>query len=226
MAYRFTTVVVLFLLAFTYLGFHLYQLQLVKGDYYYAQAESEQSSAASNNGNRGAIYFTDNNGNTLPAAIDQQFPLIYAVPTAVKNPATAAATFAPILDIPAATLKAIFSRPGDQYELLVNKADPAVAQKVDELNIPGVYTETEPERYYPLGASRRRCWDMSGPNASEHRRERKIRIGEYYNGLLDGASSTSGVGTDLTTTIDPNIQIEAEKILDDLVQSTARPAAT
>jgi cell division protein FtsI/penicillin-binding protein 2 len=70
MAYRFTTVVILLLLAFTYLGFHLYQLQLVKGGYYFAQAESEQSASASNNGNRGAIYFTDNNGNTLPAAID------------------------------------------------------------------------------------------------------------------------------------------------------------
>ena len=42
MAYRFTIIVAFFLLAFTYLGFHLYQLQLVKGDYYYAQAESEQ----------------------------------------------------------------------------------------------------------------------------------------------------------------------------------------
>ncbi len=49
MAYRFTIIVAFFLLAFTYLGFHLYQLQLVKGDYYYAQAESEQSAAASNN---------------------------------------------------------------------------------------------------------------------------------------------------------------------------------
>ena len=87
MAYRFTTVVILLLLAFTYLGFHLYQLQLVKGGYYYAQAESEQSASASNNADRGAIYFTDNNGNTLPAAIDQPFPVIYAVPTAVKNPA-------------------------------------------------------------------------------------------------------------------------------------------
>jgi len=85
MAYRFTIIVAFFLLAFTYLGFHLYQLQLVKGDYYYAQAESEQSAAASNNADRGAIYFTDNNGNTLPAAIDQEFPVIYAVPTAVKR---------------------------------------------------------------------------------------------------------------------------------------------
>jgi cell division protein FtsI/penicillin-binding protein 2 len=220
MAYRFTTVVVLFLLAFTYLGFHLYQLQLVKGDYYYAQAESEQSSAASNNGNRGGIYFTDNNGNTLPAAIDQPFPLIYAVPTAVKNPAATAETFAPILNISVAKLKAIFSRPGDEYELLVNKADPAVAQRVDSMNIPGVYTEFEPERYYPLGTTASQLLGYVGPNSSGTGESGKYGLEKYYNGLLDGASSTSGVGTDLTTTIDPNIQIEAEKVLDALVQST------
>ncbi len=178
MAYRFTTVVVLFLLAFTYLGFHLYQLQLVKGDYYYAQAESEQSSAASNNGNRGGIYFTDNNGNTLPAAIDQPFPLIYAVPTAVKNPATAAATFAPILNISAAKLKAIFSRPGDEYELLVNKADPAVAQKVHGAEHSRRIYRDGAGAILPAGRDRVSAPGICGPERVRHRPERKIRIGE------------------------------------------------
>jgi len=221
MAYRFSIIVGLLVLAFTYLGFHLYQLQLVKGDYYYAQAESEQSSAASNNANRGAIYFTDNNGNRLPAALDQEFPIIYAVPASVKDPATTAATFAPILNMPAATLKAIFSRPGDQYELLVNKADPAVAAKVTTLNVPGVDTEFEPERDYPLGDIASQVLGYVGPNASNTGESGKYGLEKYYNNLLEG-SSTSGSagGADLVTTIDPNIQIEAEKILDSLVSST------
>lgn len=221
MAYRFTIIVAFFLLAFTYLGFHLYQLQLVKGDYYYAQAESEQSAAASNNADRGAIYFTDNNGNTLPAAIDQEFPVIYAVPTAVKDPATTAATFAPILNMPLATLQKIFSRSGDQYELLVNKADPAVAQKVTALNVPGVYTEFEPERYYPLSTVASQVLGYVGPNASNTGESGKYGLEKYYNNLLEGNSSAGAAGgSDLTTTIDPNIQIEAEKILDNLVTTT------
>lgn len=220
MASRFTIIVVALVLAFAYLGFHLYQLQLVKGDYYYAQAESEQSAAASNNADRGAIYFTDENGNTLPVAIDQEFPLIYAVPTAVKDPATTAATFAPILDMPATTLQAIFSRPNDEYEPLVNKADPSVAQEVTNMNVPGVYTEYEPERYYPLGTVASQVIGYVGPNASNTGESGKYGLEEYYNGLLSGASSTSGVGQDLVTTIDPNIQIEAEKVLDNLVSST------
>jgi cell division protein FtsI/penicillin-binding protein 2 len=220
MAYRFTIIVAFFLIAFTYLGFHLYQLQLVKGDYYYAQAESEQSAAASVNADRGAIYFTDNNGNTLPAAIDQEFPVIYAVPTAVKDPATTAATFAPILNMPVATLQAIFSRPGDQYELLINKADPTVAQKVTAVNAPGVYTEFEPERYYPLSTIASQVLGFVGPNASNTGESGKYGLEKYYNGLLEGNSSNGAGGSDLVTTIDPNIQIEAEKILDDLVANT------
>ena len=220
MAYRFTTIVVLLVLAFAYLGFHLYQLQLVRGGYYYAQAESEQSAAASNNANRGAIYFTDSNGNTLPAAIDQPFPIIYAVPTAIKDPSTTAATLAPILGMPVSTLKAIFSRPHDQYELLINKADPTVAAKVEALNIPGVYTQFEPERFYPLSTVASQVLGYVGPNPSGAGESGHYGLEGYYNSLLEGASSTSGVGQDLTVTIDPNIQIEAEKILDNLVQTT------
>jgi len=219
MAYRFTTIVVLLLLAFTYLGFHLYQLQLVKGDYYYAQAASEQSSAASNNGNRGAIYFTDNNGNTLPAALDQPFPLIYAVPTAVKNAASTSATFAPILGMSASTLKAIFSVRGSIRT--VNKQSGSVGgTEVTDLNIPGVYTEFTPERYYPLSTVASQVLGYVGPNASNTGESGKYGLESYYNNLLEGNGSTGGVGTDLTVTIDPNIQIEAEKILDNLVQTT------
>ena len=65
----------------------------------------------------------------------------------------------------ASTLKSIFSRPGDQYELLVNKADASVAAKITELNVPGVYTEFEPERYYPLSTVASQVLGYVGPNA-------------------------------------------------------------
>jgi cell division protein FtsI/penicillin-binding protein 2 len=102
----------------------------------------------------------------------------------------------------------------------VNKADPAVAQKVDDLKLPGVYTELEPERYYPLSTVASQVLGYVGPNASNTGESGHYGLEGYYNGLLEGASSTSGVGTDLTVTIDPNIQIEAEKILENLVSQT------
>jgi cell division protein FtsI (penicillin-binding protein 3) len=220
MAYRFSIIVVILVAAYAFLGFHLYQLQLVKGGYYYAKAETELSASESNNANRGAIYFTDAGGNQLPAAIDQEFPIIYAVPTAVKTPEQTAETFAPILGMSVSALEAIFAKPNDQYELLINKADPTVADKVTALNIPGVYADYEPERYYPLGPIASQVLGYVGPNTANNGESGKYGLEEYYNSLLEGSSSSGGAGgSDLTLTIDPNIQIEAEKVLDNLVTS-------
>ena len=219
MASRSTVVVFSLVGAYALLAFHLYELQMVKGGYYYAKAETELAASASNNGNRGAIYFTDENGNTLPAAIDQEFPVIYADPAVIKDPAQAAAQVAPVLGVPVAQLVATFSRK-DQYELLMNKASSSVAQAIEALNIPGVITDFEPQRYYPLGPIASQVLGFVGPNATNVGESGKYGLEEYYNGLLEG-SSTGGspVGQDLTTTIDPNIQIEAEKVLDNLVTS-------
>src|ERR1700679_1252371 len=99
MQYRFSIIVSLLVIAFVFLGFHIYQLQLVKGGYYFAKAQSEESASQSSNANRGTIYFTDKNGVTLPAALDEPFPYIYAVPASIKDPTQTAETFAPILNM-------------------------------------------------------------------------------------------------------------------------------
>ena len=213
MAYRFAIVIAFLVGAYALLAFHLYQLQIVKGDYYYARAASEADAAASASGSRGSISFTDLNGNLLPAAVEQPFPYIYAVPTAIEDPQEAANTIAPILNLPnmpASTLINIFSRKGDSYELLERKADASVAQAVTDANIKGVYADTEPDRFYPLGTVASQVLGYVGPNANSTGESGFYGIEQYYDSELSA-------GQDIQLTIDPNIQIEAEKILDDLV---------
>ncbi|MDR3581745.1 MAG: penicillin-binding protein 2 [Candidatus Pacebacteria bacterium] len=197
-------------MAYGFLVFHLYQIQLVKGGYYLARAQSELSGSGDASANRGAIYFTDDKGSTLPAAVNQQSPVIYAVPSAIKNPTTTAAAVAPIVDIPAATLVKLFSKPNDQYELLVKKADQSIADKITALDITGVVADHEPERFYPLGKTASQVLGYVGPSASSNAQIGHYGIEGFYNIQLQDAS-------DITLTIDPNVQIEAEKILDDLV---------
>lgn len=220
MAYRFSIIVSGLVIAFAFLAFHIYQLQLVKGGYYYAKAQSELEASQSNNADRGTIYFTDKNGVESAVALDQQFPIIYADPTAIKDPTQTAEAVAPILNMTVAALTKVFSTPNDQYELLVNKADPASAQKITDLNMPGVYQDFEEERYYPLSTVASQVLGYVGPNASNNGESGHYGVEGYYNNLLEGTSSNGGVGgTDLQLTIDPNVQIEAEKILDQLVTS-------
>jgi len=215
MAHRFAIVIGCLVLAYAVLGFHLYQLQLVKGGYYYAKAEAQTVASEGASGDRGAIYFTDNKGNTLPAALDEQFPVIYAVPSAIADAQEAANTVAPILGMPVSTLTTIFSRTNDQYELLERKASPAAAQQITDLNLKGVYADFEPERSYPLGPIASQVLGYVGPNATNGGESGHYGVEGFYNSTLVGTSSAPG--SDLTLTIDPNIQIEAEKVLDALV---------
>ena len=220
MAYRFSLIIGGIILAYGVLVLHLYQLQLVKGDYYLAKADSEALSAEGTDGNRGTIYFTDENGVELPAAINKEFPIIYAVPTAIEDPQEAANTLAPILNMPVSTLENIFSRHNDSYELLVHKADQGVASQVADLDLKGVYSDFENDRYYPLGPVASQVLGYVGPNAQNTGESGHYGLESLYNSVLVGSAtsdSASAGGGDLQLTIDPNIQIEAEKVLDDLV---------
>ncbi len=210
MAYRFSIIVAALVIAYGFLTFHLYQVQLVKGGYYLAEAQSEISGSGSAEASRGSIYFTDNNGNAFPAAVNQNFPVIYAVPASIKNPAAAAASVSPILGIPVTALTKLFSKPNDQYELLENKADQSVADQITKLNITGVVADYEPGRLYPLSTVASQILGYVGPNTSNN------GVSGYY-GVEGFYNETLADGSDLTLTIDPNIQIEAEKVLDDLV---------
>ncbi len=210
MAYRFSILIGLFALAYGALGFHVYNLQVDKGDYYLAKAESQAAAAASASGARGAISFAGENGVLLPAAVERQFPIIYAVPAAIADPPEAAREASPVLGMPAATFEDIFSKPNDQYELLARKADPSVAQKITDLNLKGLYADYLPDRYYPLGPVASQVLGYVGPDATTNSESGHYGVESYYNSAL-------AAGTDVNLTIDPNIQIEAEKVLDDIV---------
>ncbi len=212
MAYRFALIIAAFVAGYFLLAFHVYQLQITKGDYYYAKAQAEVAAAQGVSGTRGAIYFTDNHGTPLPAAIEKQFPVIYAVPAAITDAQEAANMVAPIVGMPVSTLTRVFGRPNDQYELLARKASSAAAQKITDLNLKGVYADFDPERYYPLGPAASQVLGYVGPNATNGGESGHYGVEGYYDATLAG-------GADIDLTIDPNIQIEAEKILDDLVSA-------
>ncbi len=226
MTIRVTLLIIALVAAYGFLAFHLSQVQLAKNSFYTARAASEQAALAGTTANRGAIYFTDKNGAALPAAVNQDFPIIYAVPSAIGDAQETANALAPLLGTPVAKLEAIFSRPNDSYEVLARKPDPSVAQAVTALAIPkGIVVDNEPDRFYPLGPVGSQVLGFVGPNGSGAGESGHYGVEQFYNDALDGtatssASAGSGIGTDITLTIDPNIQIRAEKILSDLITKT------
>ncbi len=226
MVIRFWTLILGLTAAYSLLLFRLYDLQVVKGDYYHARSESQYVAQDAASSNRGVIYFTDKNNSEIPATLNKDFPIIYAVPKDVEDPSEAANTLAGILNKPVSDLAATLSKTNDSYEVLLRKADADTAKAVDDLKINGIYVDTEVRRYYPFNDMASQVLGYVGPKSDGSGNKGYYGVEGFYDSELaggdavevDGASGPKS-GADITLTIDPNIQSEAEKILENLLST-------
>ncbi|MBI2034019.1 MAG: penicillin-binding protein 2 [Candidatus Liptonbacteria bacterium] len=227
MGHRFLLVLAVLLLAYLSLFLKLYDLQLQNGEYYLAKAESRYLNPELLLANRGTIYFTDKNGNSVLAALNKNFPIIYAIPMAIDDSSEAANLLSPILGQPVESLLAKFSKKDDTYEPLVKKADLLVAEKVNDLKIKGVYVEALPHRFYSFGNLASQVLGFVGPSSETLHEEGRYGLEAFYENILAGKPGSldnnkivpPATGEDLRLTIDLNIQTEAERILSNLVKN-------
>ncbi len=227
MVIRFSILIVCLALAYSFLLFHLYDLAIVNGDYYLGRAGSEYLSQNLLNANRGSVYFKDKDGNLLPAVLNKDFPVIYSVPKEIDDSSEAANVLTPLLKKSVEELKSIFSKSNDLYEVLVKKANASLVQEVADLKIKGIYVDKEAGRFYPMETLASQALGFVGPTAESALDAGHYGLEEFYNKELSGVSgSIAGSkivkpvpGEDLVLTLDPNIQIEAERILDNLVKT-------
>ncbi|MFH1246636.1 MAG: penicillin-binding protein 2 [Candidatus Liptonbacteria bacterium] len=214
MVSRLTILIAGFSLAYSFLVFHLYQLQLEKGDYYLARAAA-LNGAGLQYERRGSIYFTDKQGNGVPAVSNKDFPTVYAVPKTIVDAKGAAVSIAPLFGLDPALLEKKFANKDDSYELLGKKVSSELADQVDKLNIKGIYVNILPQRFYPFGTLAAHVLGYVGPSKSDLGFEGHYGVEEQYNEMLSGKDGEEGQS--LALTIDPNIQLEAERILEKLV---------
>lgn len=230
--YRLPLLIGIVFTAYTYLLFHLYNLQVAKGKYYLAKAESQVAASDMLAPARGGLFFTDKNGNHLAVATNKDFPLIYAVPKVVTDPRQTSIELAPIVGMSVADLEKKLMKPNDAYEELMRKAPQDVADKVNSMKLKGVYTEDVSERYYPFNKLAAHVLGYLGPDNSNGETGH-YGLEELYNDELGGTPGTAKgakvvngpeAGEDINLTIDPNIQTEAERILGDLVGKFNAPS--
>jgi len=234
MVARFSIVLAVVGLAYAGLLFHLYQLQLTNGSTYVARAEAQYAASEVLKAERGTIYFTDRNGNKLPAVANKDFPLVFAVPKVLQDAPAAAQTLATILDQPAADLAKKLLKSSSTYELLARKASDEVARRVEELNTKGIYVTAVPERFYPFGAVASHLLGFVGPDRVGLGESGHYGVEEFYDSDLKGTSGlvkdakvvAPQAGKNLTLTIDPNVQKEAERTLANLLQAHNAPGGS
>ncbi|MEK9186169.1 MAG: penicillin-binding protein 2 [Patescibacteria group bacterium] len=226
MNFRLSIILIGIALIYSSLVFNIYRLQIEKGDYYSAKAETQYGSAGLLKAKRGIIYFSDKNGNSIPAAINKKYPLIFAVPSEIQNIDESAKKISEALKLDLEKLITQFSKDGDLYELLIAKATPEEVAAVSELNLPGIYVNREELRSYPFGDLAAHLLGFVSLADNDDRLRGRYGAELYFEDLLagkDGKLEEEKIvepvdGNDLKLTLDRNIQAQAESVLRGVIE--------
>ncbi|MDP3947128.1 MAG: penicillin-binding protein 2 [bacterium] len=226
MAFRITVIFAGFGIGYAALLFNIFNLQLEKGSYYAARAESQYRAAGGLAPPRGNIFITDKNGTKIPVAINRDYPLIFAVPKEIEDAAEAAEKLAGIIGKTPADLTALLAKLNDPYESLTKRATSEQIDAVRALDLAGVYVDAESGRFYPLGSLVSHLVGFSNFDDKEERVVGRYGVELFYNGQLAGnPGQATGdkvipytTGEDVLLTIDRNIQSRADEILRALIK--------
>ncbi len=212
---------------------NFYNLQIKKGSFYSAKAQSRYRLSGYLNTIRGSIYLTDKNGNEIPAAINKTSPVIYAVPKEIEDVDEASNMIAELLGKSVDEVKLLLGKENDLYEVLVRKADPEQILKIADAAIKGVYIEDEESRFYPFNNLGAHFLGFVGAGDDDMETGR-YGLESFYNKKLSGIPGKieenkiekSTPGENIQLTIDRNIQARAEEILKNVVETYRAVAGT
>jgi len=171
---------------------------------------------------RGEIFWQGKDGKLHPAATFKHYPYVWAVPKEVAEPEKTSRTLAAILGLDEGELLRKLSKRNDPYELIQKRvAEPAVA-KIKAENLKGIQISEEKTRYYPFGELASHVLGFVAENESGWY-EGKYGVEAFFDKILNGNSAelrgelvplSKSSAADIVLTIDPNIQFEAERLLE------------
>lgn len=211
-----------FTLIFGALAAQAYNLQIQHGDLY---AERAYASFSGSKLSRGLIYFTDKKGNPIPAVLNKEYSVIFAVPIEIENPQETAKLMAPIVGKDESSLERSFSKKNDQYELVKEKAHPLEVNQVRALAVKGIYVRPQTFRFYPFQNSASHLLGFLS-HSEDGNLSGRYGLELQFEKELSGVAQTSGKPRDLHLTIDRNIQSEAEQILGQLMRDWSADGGT
>ncbi|MFA7201521.1 MAG: penicillin-binding protein 2 [Candidatus Paceibacterota bacterium] len=233
MKFKFWFIRIGFVLIFGVLVANLYVIQVSQGQFYTQKAQAQDQASGALEARRGTIYMTDKNGTDISSVLNKEYPLIYAVPKEIEKPLETALAVAPLVGISNETLEKSLSKKNDLYELIKEKATQNEVDQVRALGIKGLYVKNETFRFYPSKDMAAHVFGfvssgqddiMAGRYGLELQFDKELR---GIDGIVTG-DTTQGPqrGKDIYTTLDRNIQAEAEKIIKDLIKTWTAESAS
>lgn len=131
----------------------LYQIQVVKADYYQAKAEGQYVHTKTDLYSRGSILFTNRDNTTLSAAAIQSGYVLAANPEHFTlTPEVFCQSLAEYVDVTVEHCAKRVSEPNRTYIELANRITKEQSEKIQELDIDGALLYRNQWRYYPGGS--------------------------------------------------------------------------
>jgi cell division protein FtsI/penicillin-binding protein 2 len=214
------------------LVYRLYTFQVLDTTHYQQLADDERDARIPIIPSRGALLDTTGS----PLAVSVRYDSVYVLGSLVGGGDKAnklAATLSPVLDVPAADLRAFIDPTNVRPVVLKSGVPSAVAEQVQQLALPGVYLDKEPVRQYPEGSLAAQVLgfvgrDFNGLGGLELSYETELA---GTPGVIDTQKDTGGQeialgrrlltpprqGLDLVLTIDRYVQRVAERLLNQAV---------
>ena len=190
---------------------------------------------------RGAIL--DRNGSKL--AVGKPAQTVFATPYLLDHPNAAATTLCKALNIHGKRarreLEAALSQPKSGFAYVARKVDPELAKAALALKLPGVGARAEEERSYPMKGSAAQVLGFAGVDGNG-----LAGVEKAYDKQLAGVAGSEVVvrdsagkktlktvrqrqptaGQDVRLTLDEDIQLTAEDVLEHTVRGSGATAAT
>ncbi|MBI4359342.1 MAG: penicillin-binding protein 2 [Candidatus Nealsonbacteria bacterium] len=210
----------LILLGATVIG-RLFFLQVLQGGYYRALAQGQQKFFSPVSGERGEIFFSG--GQILATNYQRQF--VYVSPREVKEKEKAEKALSQILDIPPEMVREKLNQ-DSLYQLVKNKVTDEEAERLQRLEITGVYIGQERVRTFP-----QQTLGSQTVGFVDSEKQGQYGLEGFYQdvlsgqeGMIEGERGVGGLlisfspsqtekGRNLVLTLDYPIQFEAERLL-------------
>jgi len=216
--------------ALTVIG-QLAWLQLVRYGSYLSKARRQQQHLVEISPERGVIY--DRDGREL--AVSTPVSSCFANPSEITDPAMVAGLLSPILGTPEPEIEARLSEKKG-FVWIQRMLAPDVSQRIQALNLRGIYLQKESQRFYPQGSLAAHVLgyvdtDGRGLGGIEYEFDKQVRgragqmlvLEDARRRWLDRQVIPSAPGAAIVLTIDENIQFIAEKELaDEMLTSHAK----
>ena len=235
---------VLLLVGLFWLGIfiRLFQIQIVKHNFYKVAADSQSRLFEELTPQRGEIFIHDKDGVLSPLATNRNLDTVFLVPKELNDLSgeqkiNIAGQLASLLELDKDNILAKINKINDPYELLKKRVDDETVKKIKDLHFPGIYFVLQGWRWYPqnnlashlVGFVGFQDDRQIGLYGLEKFYEKKL-VGEA--GILSGKKDALGRpvlldmenfdpaknGSKLILTIDQNIQYLAEEKLKAVIE--------